>query len=85
MAKTKVAILFGGKSGEHEVSIVSAMGIFSALDKDKYDVVSDVTSQSQNSSSSVNSQRLIISQSRSLEIFPGFILVGIISASVIWH
>lgn len=36
--KTRVAILFGGKSGEHEVSIVSALSIFSALDKDKYDV-----------------------------------------------
>lgn len=38
MAKIKVAILFGGKSGEHEVSIVSALSIQNALDKSKYDV-----------------------------------------------
>lgn len=38
MAKIRVAILFGGKSGEHEVSIVSALSIQNALDKDKYEV-----------------------------------------------
>ena len=37
--KIKVAILFGGKSGEHEVSIVSAMSVSKALDKSKYDVM----------------------------------------------
>jgi D-alanine-D-alanine ligase len=36
--KKKVAILFGGKSGEHEVSITSALSVFKALDKNKYDV-----------------------------------------------
>ncbi len=36
--KLKVAILFGGESGEHEVSIVSATSVFKALDKNKYDV-----------------------------------------------
>jgi D-alanine-D-alanine ligase len=36
--KINVAILFGGKSGEHEVSIVSATSIYHALDKDKYNV-----------------------------------------------
>lgn len=34
----KIGILFGGKSGEHEVSIVSAMSVAKALDKNKYDV-----------------------------------------------
>ena len=38
MGKLRVAILFGGKSGEHEVSVVSALSIFNALDKTKYDV-----------------------------------------------
>lgn len=36
--KIRVAILFGGRSGEHEVSIVSATNVFNALDKSKYDV-----------------------------------------------
>lgn len=38
MKKLRVGILFGGKSGEHEVSIVSATNVFNALDKNKYDV-----------------------------------------------
>lgn len=37
--KLKVAILFGGKSGEHEVSLVSATSVAKALDKNKYDIV----------------------------------------------
>ena len=36
--KKRVVILFGGKSGEHEVSIISATSIYKALDKNKYDV-----------------------------------------------
>lgn len=39
MSKKRIALLFGGKSGEHEVSIVSALSIYKALDKSKYDVV----------------------------------------------
>ena len=38
MAKLRVALVFGGKSGEHEVSITSALSIYKALDKGKYDV-----------------------------------------------
>lgn len=37
--KIKVCLLFGGKSGEHEVSLLSAKSIYDALDKDKYDVI----------------------------------------------
>jgi D-alanine-D-alanine ligase len=37
--KIRIAILFGGKSAEHEVSIQSAKNIAQALDKDKYDIV----------------------------------------------
>ncbi len=38
MSKLRVAVLFGGKSGEHEVSVVSALSVYKALDKKKYDV-----------------------------------------------
>lgn len=38
MGKIKVGIIFGGKSGEHEVSLVSAISVYHALDKSKYDV-----------------------------------------------
>lgn len=37
--KLRVGILFGGKSGEHEVSIQSAKNIYEALDREKYEVL----------------------------------------------
>lgn len=37
--KIRVGLLFGGRSAEHEVSLVSARNVYDALDKDKYDVV----------------------------------------------
>jgi len=39
MKKLRVGILFGGRSGEHEVSLLSAASVFSAIDKNKYEVV----------------------------------------------
>ncbi|HUR37770.1 MAG TPA: D-alanine--D-alanine ligase [Terriglobales bacterium] len=39
MAKLKVGILFGGRSGEHEVSLLSAASVVNAIDKSKFDVV----------------------------------------------
>ncbi|MFY9910282.1 MAG: D-alanine--D-alanine ligase family protein [Candidatus Sulfotelmatobacter sp.] len=39
MSKLRVGILFGGRSGEHEVSLLSAASVLNAIDKDKYDVV----------------------------------------------
>ncbi|GAA5417527.1 D-alanine--D-alanine ligase A [Paraliobacillus ryukyuensis] len=39
MTKTKVGIVFGGKSAEHEVSLQSAKNIVDAIDKEKYEVV----------------------------------------------
>src|SRR6516225_2518699 len=39
MKKLRVGILFGGRSGEHEVSLLSAASILKAIDKDKYEVV----------------------------------------------
>ena len=37
--KIKVAVLFGGRSGEHEVSIMSARSVMSALDPEKYELI----------------------------------------------
>lgn len=39
MKKIRVGILFGGRSGEHEISLLSAASVFNAIDKDKYEVV----------------------------------------------
>ena len=37
--KSRVGILFGGKSAEHEVSLQSAKSIVEAIDREKYEVV----------------------------------------------
>ncbi len=37
--KLKVAVLFGGKSTEHEISIISAIQAIGFLDRNKYDVI----------------------------------------------
>ena len=39
MNKMKVAVLFGGVSSEHDVSVVSATSVLNNLDKEKYDVI----------------------------------------------
>ena len=38
MSKLRVAVLYGGRSGEHEVSLNSAESIITAIDTAKYDV-----------------------------------------------
>jgi D-alanine-D-alanine ligase len=37
--KVQVGLIFGGRSGEHEVSLSSAQGVMGAIDKSKYEVV----------------------------------------------
>ena len=37
-AKIKIGVLYGGRSGEHDVSLCFAASVFSALDRNKYDV-----------------------------------------------
>ncbi|MBT3321921.1 MAG: D-alanine--D-alanine ligase [Anaerolineae bacterium] len=37
--KLKIAIIFGGRSGEHEVSLMSAKAVLAALDSAKYEVL----------------------------------------------
>ena len=37
--KLRVAVIFGGRSAEHEISILSARFVVSALDKDRFEPV----------------------------------------------
>lgn len=37
--KIRVGVIFGGRSGEHEVSLISARSVMNAIDKEKYEVV----------------------------------------------
>lgn len=39
MERLRVAVLFGGRSGEHEVSLMSAQSVIAALDPDRYEVI----------------------------------------------
>jgi len=43
--KTRVAVVYGGRSGEHEVSLRSAKSIMEAMDKEKYEIVEYVISK----------------------------------------
>ncbi|MFQ5721337.1 MAG: D-alanine--D-alanine ligase A, partial [Candidatus Aminicenantales bacterium] len=36
--KIKIALIFGGRSAEHEVSLTSACSIYNNLDKEKYEI-----------------------------------------------
>ncbi len=38
MTKPRIGILFGGRSGEHEVSLLSAASVLQAIDRTQYDV-----------------------------------------------
>jgi D-alanine-D-alanine ligase len=37
--KLRVGVIFGGRSGEHEIAIRSAKTVIEQIDKDKYEVV----------------------------------------------
>ncbi len=39
MAKTKIGLIFGGRSPEHEVSLLSAASVSRAIDRSKYNIV----------------------------------------------
>src|SRR5580693_3155025 len=38
MPRLRVAVLYGGRSGEHEVSLISAESVIAAMDPERYDV-----------------------------------------------
>lgn len=37
--KIKVAVLYGGKSGEHEISLISAASVIQHLDRSRFDII----------------------------------------------
>lgn len=37
--KLKLAVIFGGRSGEHEVSLMSSRSVLSVLDREKYEII----------------------------------------------
>jgi D-alanine-D-alanine ligase len=57
--KLRVGVLFGGRSGEHEVSLLSAASVLNAIDPNKYDVVPIGISKEGRWLTSGESQRLL--------------------------
>lgn len=39
MSKTRVLLLFGGKSPEHEISVISARSVAAAINRDQYEIL----------------------------------------------
>src|SRR6202040_3454699 len=39
MKKLRVAVLYGGRSGEHEISLQSAASVINYLDRDRFEIV----------------------------------------------
>ena len=46
MEKQKIAIIFGGKSTEHEVSVITGLQVFKNIETDKYDPIAIYISKS---------------------------------------
>ena len=57
--KLRVGVLFGGRSGEHEVSLLSAASVLNAIDRNKYDVVPIAISKEGRWLTSGESQKLL--------------------------
>src|ERR1700716_3334161 len=60
MKKLRVGILFGGRSGEHEVSLLSAASVLNPIDKEKYEVVPIGITKEGRWVASGDAQRLLI-------------------------
>jgi D-alanine-D-alanine ligase len=59
MKKLRVGILFGGRSGEHEISLLSAASVFKAIDQNKYEVVPIGITKEGKWVTSVDAERLL--------------------------
>ncbi len=72
--KIRVGVIFGGRSAEHEVSIVSAASVIAALDKKKYEVLPIGITPEGRWLSSANALELL-KQRANIEHLPEHILV----------
>jgi D-alanine-D-alanine ligase len=72
--RIRVGIIFGGRSVEHEVSLVSAASVINALDKEKYEVVPIGIAPTGKWMSSGEALRLLM-EKKSIENEPEHLLV----------
>lgn len=61
--KMRVGVLFGGRSGEHEVSLRSAQSVMAALDPKKYEIIPIAVTKQGNWLTGENAQQLLIDSS----------------------
>lgn len=64
--KLRVGVIFGGRSGEHEISVRSAASVIGAIDRKKYDVVPIAISREGKWLSPHEASRLLPSDAQSL-------------------
>lgn len=67
MKKLRVGVLFGGRSGEHEVSLLSAASVLKAIDRNKYEVVPIGITKAGNWVTASDAQRLLTGESARAE------------------
>lgn len=68
MEKIKIGIVFGGRSGEHEISVRSAKSVIEQIDKDKYEVIPVAITKEGNWLNPVESLGLLPPQTQELLI-----------------
>src|SRR5438874_2028924 len=64
--KLRIGVIFGGRSGEHEVSVRSAQSVIEAIDKSKYEVVPIAISKEGNWLASAAAAELLPEKTRRL-------------------
>ena len=72
MRRLRVGVVFGGRSGEHEVSLRSASTVIQALDPARYDVVPIAITKDGRWRTGLDLLRLLDEAQRSLQPFPDY-------------
>ena len=66
MEKIKVGVIYGGRSGEHEISVRSAKTVIEQIDKEKYEVLPIAISKEGNWLNPFESLKLLTAETRQL-------------------
>jgi D-alanine-D-alanine ligase len=66
MSKIRIGVIYGGRSGEHEVSVRSAASVIENIDKDKYEVVPIAIAKSGKWLSAAESARMLPEKTQKL-------------------
>ena len=70
MTRMRVGVLYGGRSGEHEISLRSAATVVGALDPARYDVVPIAIGKDGRWRTGIDSKRLLDEAARAMQAIP---------------